>query len=169
MNGVSTAGLFDELAIGKLEGGAYVEQYQGKYPVIMLSFKDVNADNFQGAYNAVYELITTLYESYTYLFSSDKVNKIQLKKLYRIVNNEANQQALEKSLKLLSQCLYQHYGQKVYILIDEYDTPLNKAYGHKSYLEAMVSFMRNLFSSALKGNTSLARGVLTGYITYFKG
>ena len=53
------------------------------------------ADNFEGAYNAVYELISTLYESYTYLFNSDKVNKIQLKKLYRVSDNKANQQQLE--------------------------------------------------------------------------
>ena len=168
VNGFSTAGLFDDLAIGKLEDGRYVKQYQGKHPVIMLSFKDVDADDFQGAYNAVYELISTIYESYTYLFSSDKVNKIQLKKLYRIVDNQANQQQLESSLKLLSRCLYQHHGQKVYILIDEYDTPLNKAYGNKTYLNRMVKFMRNLFSNSLKGNTILERGVLTGILRVSK-
>ncbi|CAH2559697.1 AAA family ATPase [Cardinium endosymbiont of Oedothorax gibbosus] len=168
VNGISTAGLFDNLAIGRLDGGKYLKQHQGKYPVIMLSFKDVNSDDFQGAYNAVYELISTLYESYAYLFSSDKVNKIQLKKLYRISGNEANQQQLESSLKLLSQCLYQHHGQKVYILIDEYDTPLNKAYGNERYLQAMVKFMRNLFSNSLKGNTTLERGVLTGILRVSK-
>jgi hypothetical protein len=52
VNGISTAGLFDNLAIGKLEGSKYLQTHQGKYPVIMLSFKDVNADNFKGAYNA---------------------------------------------------------------------------------------------------------------------
>ena len=168
VNEVTTSGLFDDLAIGKLEVGRYVREHQGKYPVIMISFKDVNADDFQGAYNAVYELISTLYESYTYLFKSNKVNQIQLKKLYRIINNEANQQQLEKSLKLLSQCLYQHHGRKVYILIDEYDTPLNKAYGNKPYLGAMVAFMRNLFSDALKDNTILEKGVLTGILRVSK-
>ncbi|WP_419241381.1 AAA family ATPase [Cardinium endosymbiont of Nabis limbatus] len=168
VNGVPTEGLFDDLVIGKLEDGRYIKEHQGKHPVIMISFKDVNADNFEGAYNAVYELITTVYESYTYLFDSDKVNKIQLKKLYRIVNKQANQQELESSLKLLSQCLYQHHGQKIYILIDEYDTPLNKAYGNKAYLDAMVSFMRNLFSAALKGNTALERGILTGILRISK-
>ena len=168
VSGVSTKGLFDNLVIGKVDGGNHIAQHQGKYPVIMISFKDVNADNFQGAYNAVYELITTIYESYTYLFNSDKINKIQLNKLYRIINNEANQQQLEKSLELLSQCLYQHHGQKVYILIDEYDTPLNKAYGNKEYLDSMVAFMRNLFSSALKDNNYLEKGVLTGILRVSK-
>jgi hypothetical protein len=63
VHGVSTAGLFDDLAISKLEGSRYIETHQGKYPVIMLSFKDVKSDSFEGAYNAVYELISTIYSS----------------------------------------------------------------------------------------------------------
>lgn len=168
VNGVNTAGLFDNLAIGRLEGARYIKQYQGKYPVIMLSFKDVNADSFQGAYNAVYELILKVYSFYLYLFTSDKVNELQLEQLYVIRNRQANQQQLESSLELLSQCLYQHHGQKVYILIDEYDTPLNKAYGNQVYLNDIVAFMRNLFSAALKDNDALERGVLTGILRVSK-
>jgi hypothetical protein len=168
VNGVTTAGLFNDLAIGKLDGGKYLEQHQGKHPVIMLTFKDINADSFEGAYNAVYELISTLYESYTYLFNSDKIHEVQVTKLYTILRKQANQQELESSLKLLSQCLYQHHGQKVYMLIDEYDTPLNQAYGNEAYLKAMVKLMRNLFSAALKGNTTLEKGVLTGILRVSK-
>ncbi|WP_342265136.1 AAA family ATPase [Cardinium endosymbiont of Philonthus spinipes] len=168
VSGVSTKGLFDNLAISKLEGGRYIDQHQGKYPVIMLSFKDVNADSFQGAYNAVYSLILRVYSSYAYLLKSDKINEIQLGQLHTILNKEANQQELEVSLELLSQCLYQHHGQKVYILIDEYDTPLNKAYGNSDYLDAMVAFMRNLFSAALKDNDYLEKGVLTGILRVSK-
>ena len=168
VNGVTTAGLFDDLAIGKLEGGSYISAHQGKYPVIMISFKDINADSFQGAYNAVYELILKVFSGYTYLFKSEKVNELQLEQLYVIRNRQANQQQLESSLELLSQCLYQHHGRKVYMLIDEYDTPLNKAYGNKEYLEAMVAFMRNLFSAALKDNTALEKGVLTGILRISK-
>ncbi|WP_162789989.1 AAA family ATPase [Cardinium endosymbiont of Sogatella furcifera] len=168
VSGVNTAGLFDDLAIGKLDGGKYLEQHQGKYPVIMVSFKDVNADDFQGAYNSVYGLIVKMYSSYAYLLKSDKINAITLRQLHTILDKQANQQELEASLELLSKCLYQHHGQKVYILIDEYDTPLNKAYGNKKYLDAMVAFMRNLFSAALKDNDALARGVLTGILRVSK-
>lgn len=164
VNGVSTAGLFDDLEISKIDSGKYLAPYQGKYPVIMLSFKDVNADSFQGAYNAVYRLIIELYSVYAYLLTSDKINQIQLRQLDIILNNKANQQELESSLKLLSQCLYQHHSKKVYILIDEYDTPLNRSYGNEAYFKAMVPFMRNLFSAALKGNTILERGLLTGVL-----
>ncbi len=79
-----------------------------------------------------------------------------------------HKQQLENALELLSQCLYQHHSQKVYILIDEYDTPLNKAYGHDQYLKAMVGFMRNLFSAALKDNNALERGILTGILRVSK-
>ncbi|TSJ80540.1 MAG: ATP-binding protein [Candidatus Cardinium sp.] len=168
LNGITTAGLFDDLAIGKLEGGKYVREHQGKHPVIMISFKDVNAADFQGAYNAVYELILELYSFHLYLFTSDKINALQLEQLYVIRNRQANQQVLENALKLLSQCLYQHHGQKVYMLIDEYDTPLNKAYGNKAYLDAMVALMRNLFSAALKDNTALEKGILTGILRVSK-
>lgn len=168
VNRVSTAGLFDDLAISKLDDGRYIKQYQGKHPVIMISFKDINADNFEGAYNAVYRLILKIYSAYTYLLKSDEINEIQLGQLHTILNKQANQQELEASLELLSQCLYQHHGQKVYILIDEYDTPLNKAYGNSDYLDAMVTFMRNLFSACLKGNTTLERGVLTGILRVSK-
>ncbi|WP_243575185.1 AAA family ATPase [Candidatus Cardinium sp. cByotN1] len=168
VNGIPTAGLFDDLAISKLEGGKYIKQYQGKYPVIMISFKDVNASNFEDAYNSVYELILEVYSVYPYLFTSDQVNELQLQQLYVIRNREASQQALEKSFKLLSQCLYQHHSQKVYILIDEYDTALNKAYGNQAYLKSMVAFMRNLFSAALKDNDYLEKGVLTGILRVSK-
>ncbi|TSJ81375.1 MAG: AAA family ATPase [Candidatus Cardinium sp.] len=168
VNGVTTAGLFDDLAIGRLENGRYIREHQGKYPVIMISFKDVNADDFQGAYNAIYELILKVYSGYAYLLKSGKINEIQLERLHTILGKQANQQELKSSLELLSQCLYQHHGRKTYILIDEYDTSLNKAYGNKPYLNAMVAFMRNLFSTALKDNTTLEKGILTGILRVSK-
>ncbi|WP_419241250.1 AAA family ATPase [Cardinium endosymbiont of Nabis limbatus] len=168
VNGVNTKGLFDDLVISKLDGGSYINQHQGKYPIIMISFKDVHADNFEGEYNSVYRLTIEVYSAYAYLLKSNKINEIQLGQLHTILNKQSNQQELESSLKLLSQCLYQHHGQKVYILIDEYDTPLNKAYGNKEYLDAMVAFMRNLFSAALKDNNALERGVLTGILRVSK-
>ncbi|MGI2262417.1 hypothetical protein ACRRVA_03970, partial [Candidatus Cardinium hertigii] len=95
VNGINTSGLFDDLEIGKLDRGKYLDTYQGKHPVIMLSFKDVNSDSFEGAYNAVYELILKVYSCYTYLLSSDKINEIQLKKIHTILSSQVNQQQLE--------------------------------------------------------------------------
>ena len=168
VNGVPTAGLFDDLAIAQLEDGAYLKQHQGKHPVLMITFKDVKADDFQGAYTKIYKLIAALYGTFEYVLNSEKINSVQLRSFRAIIDQSADPGDLENSLKLLSQCLYQHHGQKVYILIDEYDTPLNKAYGNQSYLDAMISFIRNLFSAALKGNDALERGVLTGILRISK-
>ena len=168
VNGISTASLFDDLAIGKLDGGKYVAKYQGKYPVIMLSFKDINSDSFKGSYNKINKQIAFLFSSFEYLLKSEKLNTVQLRTFKIILDQSADQEALEDSLKVLSECLYQHHGQKVYILIDEYDTPLNKIYRNEEYLRTMVAFMRNLFSAALKDNNYLKRGVLTGILRVSK-
>ncbi|MBX9889968.1 MAG: ATP-binding protein [Amoebophilaceae bacterium] len=168
VNGVSTAGLFDNLAIGKLEGGKYIHTHQGKYPVIMLSFKDVKADGFEGAMNLIYLLLKRQYGAFEYLLKSEQLNSDQKYEFSAILNRSANQGQLEYALKLLSECLYQHHGQRVYIFIDEYDTPLNQAYGHTAYLESLVGFMRNLFSAGLKGNDALERGLLTGILRVSK-
>ncbi|TSJ80559.1 MAG: ATP-binding protein [Candidatus Cardinium sp.] len=168
VDGIGTAGLFDNLAIGKIEKGKYLEQYQGKHPVIMLSFKDIHTDNFQGAYNKISKQIAFLFSSFEYLLKSTKLNTVALRTFQAIINQSADQEDLEDALKLLSQCLYQHHRKKVYMLIDEYDTPLNKAYGNAAYLEAMVAFMRNLFSAALKDNNALEKGVLTGILRVSK-
>jgi len=164
VDGVPTAGLFDDLEIGKLEEGRYLKSHQGKHPVIMLSFKDINADDFKEAYDGIYELVISLFSEFEYLLDSDKVNTTQLRAFSSILDKSASKKRLESSLKLLSKCLYKHHGQKVYIIIDEYDTPLNKAYGNEQYLNALITFMRNLFSAGLKGNTSLERGILTGIL-----
>ncbi|WP_419241024.1 AAA family ATPase [Cardinium endosymbiont of Nabis limbatus] len=100
----------------------------------MISFKDVNSNSFQGAYNKIGKQIAFLFSSFEYLLNSEKLNTVQLKTFESIIDQSADQEDLEDSLKLLSQCLYQHHSQKVYILIDEYDTPLNKAYGNSDYL-----------------------------------
>ena len=168
VNGISTASLFDDLAIGQIEGGKWVKEHQGQHPVIMVSFKDVHADNFQGAYDSIYLLLKKLYGSFEYLLKSDKLNFDERDEFYAILDRSANQQQLEQSLKLLSTCLYRHHGKRSYILIDEYDAPLNKAYGNPTYLNALVAFMRNLFSASLKGNNSLEKGVLTGILRVSK-
>jgi len=169
VNGIPTAGLFDDLAIGKLEEGKYIKMYQGKYPVIMLSFKDVKASTFEGAIDKIRELIFFLFTSFAkQLLQSDHLLAEEKENFRLILSAKSNLAKLETSLLFLSKCLYQHYNQKVYILIDEYDTPLNQAYGDKDYLASLVDFMRNFFSAALKDNDCLERGVLTGILRVSK-
>jgi len=136
VDGIPTAGFFDGLEIGKLEGGSYLKNHQGKHPVIMLSFKDVHADNFEGAVEKVRNLIQRLFIS----FAKELVSSTHLiedeKEIFKIIlSGRSNVFMLEDSLLFLGKFLYKHHGQKVYMLIDEYDTPLNQAYGNKEYLQ----------------------------------
>ncbi len=168
VNGVCTSGLFDNLAISQIEEGKWVKSHQGQHPVMMISFKDIQADDFQGAYDGIYEVIFSLFGQFEYLLKSNGINSSQSFCFRSILDRSANEKQLKQSLKLLSTCLYRHHGKKVYILIDEYESPLNKAYGNRDYLARLVNFMRNLFSSCLKGNDALEKGVLTGILRVSK-
>ncbi len=89
------------------------------------------------------------------------------KRLKSLKNTESSTIELRNSLMIISQCLMKHYHQKVIILIDEYDVPLQSAYNY-GYYDNMVDFLRNIFSSALKTNDALERGVLTGCLRISK-
>lgn len=161
-----TAGMFDPYAIAKADDGHYIKQHQGKYPVIFLSFKDVKADDFQGALNKIKGLVQKLCREHEYLADSDKLSPSNKALFDKYLQDDPSQQELEDAAELLSQLLYKHYGQQVYILIDEYDTPLNAAYN--KYYTQMAGFMKNMFSAALKGNFALKKGVLTGILRISK-
>ncbi len=167
IKGRSTSGLFDHLNIAKENQGAYLK-YQGNNPVLFLSFKDIKKDSWDRFLEAVYTLMTSIYiEHEALLLSSDRLLDSQ-KTIYRkIIDKTANQSELENALKFLSGCLEQHYKQKVIILIDEYDTPLNIAY-EKNYFEQAVGFFKSLLGAALKGNDALEKGVMTGILRLSK-
>ncbi len=167
VEGRSTQGLFDGLNIAKENNGAYLK-YQGKNPVLFVSFKDIKKDSWERFLEESYTLMTSLYiEHEAILLSSDRLLDSQ-KNIYRkIINKTANQSELENALKFLSGCLEQHYDQKVIILIDEYDTPLNIAY-EKDYFEQAVDFFKSLLGSALKGNNALEKGIMTGILRLSK-
>ena len=163
--GKPTQGLFDTLKIAQCNG-SYM-QYQGKYPVISITFKDIKSRCFEDAYSKLYELIREVYDAHSYLDGSEKLSKNQ-KRLYEsIINGNADQAKLENSLKILVECLYAHHGVKPWLLIDEYDTPIQSAHLFKYYGE-MIELMRGLFSSALKNNPYLNRAVITGILRIAK-
>lgn len=164
--GQKTHGMFDSYAIAKESDGRFVKEYQGKYPVIFISFKDIKELDFAGALNKVKGLIQDLYAQHRYLATSSKLDDADKVMFNAYRQDNPSSQDLEKALKRLSDFLWQHHSQPVYILIDEYDTPLNAAYNH--YLDEMTCFMKNLFSEALKGNPSLKQGILTGILRISK-
>lgn len=164
------ASLFDGLYIsGNKE---ICDEYMGKYPVIFLSLKDVDGLKYENAKYRIMELIGREAERYFFLGDSDRLSeneKEQYKAVIALQNGKysMDENVLTSSLRLLSHLLFQHYGEKTVILIDEYDVPLDKAF-QNGYYQEMVSLIRGLFGMALKTNDSLQFAVLTGCLRISK-
>ncbi len=168
VNGYSTQGIFDHLKIADQDKGTYIRRYQGKSPVIFISFKNIKQSSWVLFLAKLSDLLASTYREFSrMLLESDKLSDDQKNSYQMILDRKADQSQLENSLKFLSECLYAHYGQKVIILIDEYDTPLNAVYG-QDYFEAMVNFFKSLLGAALKGNDALEKGVMTGILRLSK-
>ena len=162
--------LFDGLYISNNK--ALCDEYMGKYPVIFLSFKGVEGLTYYEAFDAFVRVIGKEISRVSFLADSDKLTMLereQYKGLTIIEDGSFvfNKDKLISSLQLLSQMLYKHYSQKVVILIDEYDVPLDKAF-QNGYYKEMVSLIRGLFGQALKTNEFLQFAVLTGCLRVSK-
>ena len=157
--------LFKELLIWK-EGTEYTDK-QGKYPVIFLTFKDANGDSWKGCYGYIKNIISEEYIRHQYLLESDAINEFE-KNVYReIIAGTAYEEHYGDSLKKLSKYLSKYYNEKVIILIDEYDVPIQQGYLN-GYYEKIIGFMRSLLSGGLKDNSFLEKGVLTGILRVAK-
>ncbi len=150
--------IFEGLSIWQEEK---YRKLQGTYPVICLSFANVKKADFASAKVVINQVIKNLYESHNVIKDSKLLTKGDQDFFQRIVLDEANETELSLSLHQLSKFLYQYYGKKVIILLDEYDTPMQEAYV-EGYWEEMVSFIRSLFNSTFKTNPYLERGLMTG-------
>ena len=155
--------LFDQLYIAANK--ELCEEYMGQYPVIFLSLKGVDGLNFEEAKSMLKITIRTEAQRHYELKKSEKVSEENRKLFNDILSGE--DERIEDSLRMLSQILFEHYGKKSLILIDEYDVPLDKAFQHGYYKE-MVSLLRGLFGQALKTNEFLQFAVLTGCLRVSK-
>ena len=155
--------LFDGLAISRET--ALCEAHMGKFPVVFVSLKGVDGLTFEDAYIMLKTIIRTEASRHYYLKTSEKVSTENKQIFEEILSGKYEEMA--DSLRLLSQMLYQHYGQKTILLIDEYDVPLDKAFQHGYYKE-MVALIRSLFGQALKTNDYLQFAVLTGCLRVSK-
>ncbi|MCD7732398.1 MAG: ATP-binding protein [Oscillospiraceae bacterium] len=151
--------LFDGLAISKET--ELCEKYLGQYPVISITLKSTEADNFETSRNLIASEIRDEAERMGFLADSDKLSASEKESYARLLQSDSNDEVLYRSLKTLSGLLQKHYNKKVIILIDEYDVPLAKASNHGFY-KKMVLLIRNLFEQVLKTNSSLEFAVLTG-------
>ena len=156
--------LFDGLAISKET--ALCEEYMGKFPVVFISLKDVDGLTFKEAYGKLHEIIQKEIRRLYFLTESSKLSEMDKQAFNKLASTDEEVE-IQKSLALLTELLYKHYGQKTVLLIDEYDVPLDKAFQHGYYKE-MVSLIRGLFSPALKTNDFLQFAVLTGCLRVSK-
>lgn len=153
--------LFNGLKIEKTE---YIE-YQGKYPVIYMSFKDIKNETWEMCLEKMTMLLSNIFLDKDYL--KDSLKDSERKIFDRIINREATKIELEESLSTISKYLYRYYGKKAVILIDEYDTPLTNAYT-KGHYEKAIEFFRNFLSAGFKSNENLEFGVMTGIMRIAK-
>ena len=152
--------LFKDLYIEKSE---YFKE-QGQYPVIFITMKDLKKNTWEQMNFAAKSLISNLYNEFEFI--REKLNEIEKEKFYKIWSKSEDGD-YDNSLRLLSEYLYNYYQKKVILLIDEYDNPLIVANQNGYYKEA-INFYRNLYSSALKTNSNLKMGVLTGIVQVAK-
>ena len=155
--------LFDGLYIsGNKE---LCDAYMGKYPVIFLSLKGVDGLDFTTARRMLCAILKNELDRHYYLKTSDALTD-EDRTLFTKMLQETDEN-IEDSLRMLSKLLFKHFGQKVVILIDEYDVPLDKAF-QNGYYKEMVSLIRGLFGQALKTNEFLQFAVLTGCLRISK-
>ena len=164
------ASLFDGLSISRRRD--LCDAYLGKFPVVFLTLKSVEGLNFEKAKKKLLSLVAREADKFNFLKDSDRLTDNEKERycaLVRMSNGKysMDEDTLESALQTLSELLFQHYGQKVIILIDEYDVPLDKAYQNGYYRE-MVSLIRSLFGNALKTNEFLQFAVLTGCLRVSK-
>lgn len=166
--GESTQGLFDEFTIAKVDNGEFLQKHQGQYPVIFISFKDIKESSYQSAVNQIKVLMQKVYREHKRLLQSDKIDADDKVKFQKYLEASVNNEELQDGLGFLSEFLYKAHGnKKVILLIDEYDSPLTSSYEHK-FLNQISDFMRNMLSAALKGNSYLEKGLMTGILRVSK-
>lgn len=156
--------LFDGLNISKNKDALKV---QNKYPTIFISLKEMKSLTFDAQISSFSNVIYELLEKNLEILSSDQLSDTTKDILNKLHNRSSSAEDLKISLRVITNTLYTYYQQKVIVLIDEYDVPLQAAY-QNNYYEEMVEFLRSVFSSALKTNDALEKGVMTGCLRISK-
>lgn len=158
----------------KLFNGLYIsqnaelcEKYMGKYPVIAISLKGVDADSYTKAKAQMIKIINREARRHRLLLKSEKLDSFDKELLTQLLSRNMEEDTITSSLQELTELLEAHFSKKVVVLIDEYDVPLAKAY-ENGYYDKMVLLIRNLFGNVLKTNDSLAFAVLTGCLRIAK-
>ena len=161
----TNSALFSGLSIA--ENHELCQNYMGKFPVVSISLKGVNARSYKDAYALLVSVINEEVGRFQFLLESDKLTKFDKTRLEALLDEHMTKSTLIGSLRKLTILLEKYYGQQVIVLIDEYDVPLAKA-NENGYYEDMVFLIRGLFENVLKTNDSLKFAVLTGCLRVAK-
>ena len=155
-----------------------VKKRQGQYPVIYLDFKDCKGNSYEEAENNVREKICKAFQEHDYLKNSNKLKPYQKEQIQKFINRGPSLTItdINDGIRFLSECLKEDHGQRAWILIDEYDAPINNMYFEDASIknpeerDKVIKLFKGILSSALKGNdTNLEKGILTGILRVAKG
>ncbi len=151
--------IFDGLKISQER--ELCQEYMGKFPVISVSLKGIDAGNYETARAMAVKTVNEEASRMQYLLESEKLTPYDKELFAGLLDRNMDDATLFGSLRELSRLLHMHYGKKTVILIDEYDVPLAKAFA-QGYYDQMILLIRSLFHQALKTNENLQMAVLTG-------
>ena len=147
--------------------GEEYQAYQGKYPVIFVTFKDAKFQSWDMAYDFIYKILKNEFERHIELLESDAISSYEKQYLVNMLSGTADENDVGLSFLNLSRMLHKHYKEAPIIIIDEYDTPIQQGHTY-GYYDQVISFMRTLFSGGLKDNPHLSYGFLTGILRVAK-
>ena len=133
----------------------------GKYPCIYLTLKGINSATYEGMIKLIKATIVEVYIKHMNILESDKIYEFEKNKIMDILYERADEETLKLSIKNLGRYLYRIYGEKVYILIDEYDVPLQNAY-ISGYYDQAIEFLRGFYTESMKDNEYAEKVILTG-------
>ena len=154
------ASLFNGMSISK---HPRCHEYMGQYPVIHLSFKDVKNSNYEDCMALIKDMLSDEFRRHQYLQNSNMLDDVDQEYFIRMLQRKGTDQDCAQSIKHLSSWLHHAYGKPVYILLDEYDTPLHAAYTDKFYDE-MIAFIRSFMVQSFKDNPNLKQAMVIGIL-----
>jgi hypothetical protein len=158
VDGLPTKDLFNDLLISQDQAAM---AYQGKYPVIFITFKDTKGSSYAAIEAAIREQIKSVYNEFRYLLDKQLISKEDQIVYQQILLKQSSVSDLMNSIKNLSQYIYANGDVHPYLLIDEYDTPIHSAY-YQDYYTDVLDLIRAMLCTALKGNANIKQGILTG-------
>ena len=147
--------------------GTAIRKEQGKYPVIFLTFKGAIGNNWSSTLSAIADQIASEYKRHPELENSSELMEVDRQYYRKAIYKELAEDELRYALLNLCKMLYAHHHEKCFLIIDEYDAPIQASHMNGFYDEA-ISFIRLLFSNALKTNEALKKGILTGILRIAK-